>query len=341
MSTNSAQSSSRYNNPLTATLSGIGDLFRKKSRIGKLTDAERLDGKTCLVTGANSGLGKASAIELARRGAHVIMACRSGIPAVGEEIAQLTGGKVEMLRLDLADPASITACCDALCAGGVELDRIVLNAGVVPRVPQRTQQGFEMMFGVHFIGNVLLLKRLLADGSIPNNSYAHNGRQAELPRIIFVSSESHRSGTPIDFATLGQPVDYSTMGSIAQYGHSKLVMTTWLVELSRRLRTNTAVDVSVHCLCPGPVNSNIARDVPKLVKPLLSAVMGLFFASPKKACEPVLYLAAAQAIEGDTGLYLHLMAAKSPAPQACDPEVGRRLWQATEQMLAQAVEAGR
>lgn len=329
------QQSARYDNPVAATINGIADAFRRQEPIGTLIPQDRLDGKTCLVTGANSGLGWATAMDLARRGAHIIMACRSGLPEAGEELARLTHGDIEMIRLDLADPDSIGACCGSLHERGVVLDRVVLNAGIVPRTPQQTRQGFEMMFGVHFIGNVLLLKQLLADGVIPNKTFASepNGRAANLPRIVFVSSESHRSGTPIDFATLGQPVHYTIKGSIAQYGHSKLVMTAWLMELARRLRDEDDIDVSVHCVCPGPVNSNIARDAPSWARPLLDMVMGLFFASPTKACEPVVYLTAASAIEGRTGLYLHLMAAKQPAPQANDPELGQQLWAKTEDLL--------
>ena len=323
-----------YNNPVSATFNGILDLFRKKERIGTLGDDERLEGKTCLVTGANSGLGKAVAIQLAQRGAHVIMACRSGIPEAGEEICRISGNpSVEMVRLDLSDLQAIRACCDELKSRQVKLDRVILNAGLVPQKPQQTKQGLEMMFGVHYLGNMQFVTRLLQDGTIPNVTFAGNAVQGETPRIIFVSSESHRSGTPIDFATFGQPVQYSPMGSIAQYGHSKLVMTAFATELSRRLKAGEHADVSVHALCPGPINSNIAREAPALFKPILGAVMGMLFASPDKAAEPVLYLTAADSVEGQTGLYLHLMTPKQPAPQARDAEIGQQVWEWGEEQL--------
>lgn len=324
-----------YANPVAATLNGILDLFRKKERVGELTPDDQLDGKVCLVTGATSGLGKATAVELARRGANVILACRSGIPGAGEDVKRDSGSnKIEMIRLDLADFASIHECCDRLRDRGIKLDRIILNAGIVPRRPMKTAQGFEMMFGVHFVGNALLLRRLLADGVIPNETFATTPVRPgpELPRIIFVSSETHRSGTPIDFVTLGQPVEYGAMSSIAQYGHSKLVMTAWLTELGRRLSGGGKPEVSVHYLCPGPINSNIARDAPGFVKPVLGGVMGMLFATPEKAREPVIYLAASRTIEGHTGIYLHLMTRKMPAPQALDPQVGARLWVEAERL---------
>ena len=325
-----------YNNPVSATLNGIADLFRKKERIGTLRDDERLDGKTCLVTGANSGLGKATAIELAKRGAHVIMACRSGMPEAGEDVKRASGSDaVEMIYLNLADLNVVNAFCDELKEKGIVLDRLVLNAGVVPQKPLKTAQGYDMMFGVHFVANMLMIKRLLADGVLPNNSFASNpnGRESDKPRIVFVSSETHRSGTPIDFDTLGEPVEYSAMGSIAQYGHSKLVMTAWLQALARRLQSDSGVDVSVHCLCPGPINSNIARDAPSFFKPVLGVVMGVLFASPEKASEPVVYLSTAESLEGQTAVYLHLMTQKPAAAQALDTEISEELWKRADAFL--------
>lgn len=328
---------SDYNNPVSATLNGILDLFRKKERIGTLRDDERLDGKTVLITGATAGLGKATAIQLAQRGATVILAVRSGIPQIAEEISRATGNdQVSCVHLDLSDLASVKACCEELKAQGVALDRVILNAGVVPNKALKTKQGFEMMFGVHYVANALFVKRLLEDGSIPNNRFAKqpNGRSENHPRILFVSSESHRSGTAIDFDTLGDFVNYNAMGSVAQYGHSKLVMTAWMQELARQLHSNEALDVSAHCLCPGPVNSNIARDTPLLFKPILSAVMGVLFAKPEKAAEPVMYLSCAESIEGETGIYLHLMTPKQPAPQARDEAVAKQVWEATEAFVS-------
>ncbi len=327
-----------YSNPVLATFNGIVDLFRHKEPVGQLGDDERLDGKTCLVTGANSGLGLATSILLARRGAHVVMACRSGIPEAADAVRAASGSnQVSTVRLDLADIPAIHACCDELRGRGLYLDRVILNAGLVPQRASRTRQGFEMMFGVHFLGNMQFVLRLLADGTIPNRRFAStptdNGDAP--PRIIFVSSESHRSGTPIDLDRFGEFVDYSPMGSIAQYGHSKLVMTSFARELARRLQDEDGVDVAVHALCPGPINSNIAREAPALFKPLLGMVMGVLFASPEKAATPVLYLACARHTEPDTGLYLHLMVKKDPAAQALDPDIGRCIWQRGEDWLAE------
>ncbi len=323
------KSTTSYSNPITATITGVVDMFRHRPPIGELTPADRLDGMTCLVTGANSGLGLATARALAKRGARLILACRSGIPQTAEMLRRETGNpQIEMVRLDLADFAAIDRCCAELREKGERLDRVILNAGIVPPKPLRTAQGFEMMFGVHFLGNMRFVLGLLRDGTIPNGVFADARAAGHRPRIVFVSSETHRTGAPIDMATLGQFVDYNTMGSIAQYGHSKLALTAFVLELAQRLNPSGDLQVAVHALCPGPVDSNITRDAPAWLKPLLGVVSRLLFASPDKACAPVVYLTAARAIEARTGIYLHLMSEKVPAEQTQDAALRQEVWNA-------------
>ena len=92
----------RFNNPIVATLTGIKDIFRKQQFMHRLTENDRADGKICLITGANSGLGFALAVDMAKRGAHVIMACRRQIPEAGEKVKALSGSeKLTMMHLDL------------------------------------------------------------------------------------------------------------------------------------------------------------------------------------------------------------------------------------------------
>lgn len=332
------QPRTQTSNPLTATLAGLSDLLRPRAPIGQLSPQDRLDGMTCLITGANSGLGLGTARILAGLGARLILACRSGIPETAELLKRETGNPhIEMVRLDLADFAAIDRCCAELRDRGVKLDRVILNAGVVPPKAIRTAQGFEMMFGVHFLGNMRFVLGLLRDGTIPNGVFADAGPAANspggMPRIVCVGSELHRSAAPIDMATLGQFVEYDTMGSMKQYGHSKLAMLLFCRELMQRLQPDGEIQVAVHYLCPGPVDSNIARGTPALFKPLLNVVKRLLFASPEKAAEPVVYLTAAQAIEGRTDIYLHLMSLKAPAEPTDDAALRRQVWDAGLRML--------
>jgi NAD(P)-dependent dehydrogenase (short-subunit alcohol dehydrogenase family) len=211
---------------------------------------------------------------------------------------------------------------------------------VVPRRSSRTRHGFEQMFQVNFLAHVLLVRRLLKRGVIPNRSFGANGRAqgsaGPRPRIIIVSSETHRSAKPLDFAALGNYVEYNSMTGIAQYAHTKLLLVTFANELARRLRDAHGVDAAVHALCPGPVNSNMAREAPLWLKPLLKPVMRVFFNSPAIAARPVEYLACARALEGQSGRYMHMMRDKEASPEARDPAVGRRLWDKSGELLRRA-----
>lgn len=339
----------RAERPIAASVTGVGhggvlaavvtavlDTFTQQRALEGLASDQRLDGKTAMVTGASSGLGKAVATELARRGARVILACRSGIPAAGEEVARASASEqVEMIHLDLADLESVTSAADELARRGVQLDLLVCNAGLMPAKAQRSAQGIEAMMAVHYFGNHLLVRRLLASGAIPNDVYARNGRRGtSIPRIVFVSSETHRSSQGIDVERLEVFREYGLRDGIARYGDSKLALTTFATELARRLATADGPSVAVHTLCPGPIASAIARDAPPRLEPLVGRVMKTFFRSPEAAAEPVLYLAAAPDIAGDTGWYLHLMRPKPVAPLALDESLGERLFEKGERYLA-------
>jgi NAD(P)-dependent dehydrogenase (short-subunit alcohol dehydrogenase family) len=312
------------------------DQRSREARVTAVPPDVRLDGRTCLVTGANSGLGKGTAIRLAERGAHVIMACRSGIPEAGEDVKRQSGSdKVEMIQVDLSDFESIERCCDELRNRNVTLDAAVFNAGVVPVTSRKNKHGLELMFAVNFLAKFVVLNRLLRDGVIPNAVYGNNSRADDPPRLIFISSETHRSSIPIDFDHFGEPIEYGISDGVKHYGLSKLHLTTYFQELSRRLNPEGGAnpDVCVHALCPGAVNSNMAREAPTWLKPLLKPVMALFFQSPEKASLPVDYLVASKEMGSKTGAYMHMMQVKESSEASKDPEKGALLWSKTEELL--------
>lgn len=316
---------------LRAVSGAIADRYAQRPTLDPVPERVRIDGKVCLVTGANSGLGKAVAVDLARRGGRVFMACRGGHPQAGEDVRRLAGSDaVEMLKVDLADLESVRALADRLRREPGRVDITVLNAGVMPRTARRSAQGYELMFAVHFLANRLLIDRLLADGTIRPSS-----GPGATPRIVFVASEQHRSARPIDFETFGAFHDYGLTDGLYYYGFSKLHLVTYAKELSRRLNPGPEVRVAVHSLCPGAVNSNLAREAPAFLKPLLFPVMRLAFASPDKAAAPVTYACCAEETGRRTGLYLHLMQKKDPSPYALDEAAGERLWEASAALLAQ------
>jgi NAD(P)-dependent dehydrogenase (short-subunit alcohol dehydrogenase family) len=318
-------------NPFSAALSGALGTRAGAEQSVALRPEERADGKHALVTGANRGLGKAVAIQLAERGAKLLLACRSGIPEAGAQIARASCSRsVEMRPLDLADLHSVETFCRELARDQRQVDLLVLNAGVVPNGARRTQQGFELMFGVNYLANVMLVERLLELGVLAPNL-------ARPPRIVFVSSETHRDVGPVDFARLGRFETYTAMGSMQVYGYSKLLLEVYAAQLARRLGDRAGV----HSLCPGAVDTDIAREAPDWVKPTLSTVMKLFFRAPEEAAKPVLYLCCARKLEGRTGRYLHGTIEKKPTALTRDSWTGQRLVRDSQALIARAMGGAR
>ncbi len=324
-----------HNSVFSAVTTALFDMFSNKGQLEPLNDQQRIDGKVCLVTGANSGLGKSIAIQLAKRGGHVIMACRSGVPEAGEEVKRLSGShKVEMIQVDLSDLDSVSELCDTLRDRKISIDIAIMNAGLMPLNSRPSAQGYELMFAVHFLANRLMLHRWCQDGVI-KPSTSNSG----TPRVIFVSSEAHQSSDPINFSKLGEYVEYGIKDGLRHYGTSKLHLSTFASELSRRLNPDWTdnsghVDIAVHSLCPGPIASNIARESPRFLKPILNPIMSLFFNSPDKAAAPVMLLACAENMGYRTDVYLHMMREKTCSEHASNPSNGKQIWESSQPLLA-------
>ncbi len=317
----------KYNSPLQATFKGISDLFKRRERVGTLSSDERLEGKRVMITGSSSGLGLAVAKQLAALGAEVIMAVRSGIPEKGEEVKNVSGNqKVHMLHVDLADFDSITKLVKQVKEQFDKIDILICNAAVVVKEARKTKHGLDEMFTVNYLAKFYLVNALLREDCF-------NTKGAELPRIIFVSSESHRNPEQFEWDTFGQFKEHKMAKTVERYGYYKLLMTTFSLELERRLNPDTKPNYSVFALCPGPVNSNIAREAPAIVQPLMKMVFRLFFSSPEKAAEPVVYLAASKELEGKSKDYLFLMSRKQVDEKAADPDNGVKLWSVTERLI--------
>jgi len=321
----------RYNNPVTATITGIRDLFRKHEPAGTLYPEDRLMGKTVLVDGASSGLGFAVALDVARRGARLIMACRSGIPMKGEEIKRLTGNQdVHMLPVNFSDMESIRALAADVKNRFGQIDSYVCNAGIVPKVSRKTPQGLEEMFMVNYFSKFVIIRLLIENGCFRRRK--SDLPSSGIPRIVIVVSESHRNPETFKWDEFGRYQDYTIGKSMELYGYYKLLLTTFAVELSRRLNPGKETNFSVFALCPGPVNSNIAREAPRIFHPLMKLIFSIFFRSPAQAAVPVVYMVASHEQEGKTFDYFFLMSRKAPDVKAMDPENGKRLWSLSEEL---------
>jgi NAD(P)-dependent dehydrogenase (short-subunit alcohol dehydrogenase family) len=323
--------SERYKSPVKAMFAGISDLFKRSGQELNIQALPSMEGKRVLITGASSGLGFATAVEMAGRGAHLIMAVRSGIPSKGEEVKKKSGSqKVDMVHLDLSDLESLDRFTREIRERFGPMDIIICNAAMVAKRSRKLKTGLDEMFVVNYFAKFLLVNQV-TEGTFLNQD------GPALPRIIFVASESHRNPPAFDWDRFGTYVDYGIKQSVAMYGYYKLLLLTMTNELSRRLNPGGQVNCSVFALCPGPVNSNIAREAPLLFQPLLKLVFGIFFRSPAKACLPVVYLACSQDLEGTTGTYLFLMQKKEMDPKATDPQNGRRLWELSERLKKEII----
>ena len=330
-------------------MTAVRDLRNPKAPdIEPVADDVRIDGKTCLVTGANSGLGRAAAVELARRGGRMILACRPGHHGICEEITRESGSEtVELIEVDLADLRSVHRCCDGLRDRGIRIDIALMNAGLMTPAARQTSQGYDEMFAVHFLANRVMIDRWLSDGVVVP---AVQG--GDPPRIVFVSSEAHRSSAAIDFDRLGEFAPFGMKDSMWHYGVSKLALCTYATELSRRLNRlgeadvgtddddvdpeDHAVEVAVHALCPGAVATNITRGAPAPLRSVIDPLLRRFFRSPDDAVEPVIWLCCAPEAGSSTGLYLHLMHRKQVSESAADPANGAKLWEASQVMVEQS-----
>lgn len=316
----------RFTNPVVASLAGIKDFFAKQKLSDRLKDSDRADGKTCLVTGANSGLGFALAVELAIRGAHVIMAGRSKIPEAGDRVKQLSGSEnVEMRYLDLSDVDSIHQFIDGLKRDDITLDICILNAATALPKARQTRSGQDEMFLVNYLSNVMLTHLMLVDGILCNRKKT-NGT---IPRLLFISSDSHQGATYIDYDEFGRFFDYGVSKAISNYSYFKLVLNTFALELSRRINRDQ-LKVSVLTICPGPVHSNIVKKAPWLLRMVLRGIFKIIFKSPAKAALPVIYMALSDDFEGKTGEYLHMFNPKEMDPKVYEPEEGMKLWERSQ-----------
>jgi retinol dehydrogenase-12 len=271
--------------------------------------AQDLANKTFIVTGANTGIGKVTAKELARRGAHVIVACRSKdkAAAVIEEIQRdTTSASLEYVHLDLGDLASVRACAEAIAARGTPIHGLINNAGMAG-AKGLTRDGFELTWGTNHLGPYLFT-RLLLDRI----------QQAGQARIVNVASASHYNATGIDWDALKQPTRSAT--GMREYAVSKLSNVLFAKELARRL---DGTGVTTYALHPGVVATDVWRRVPGPLRWLIKQ----FMITPEQGAVASLRCATDPALAGQTGRYYDVGGKeKEPSKLAGDAQLASALW---------------
>lgn len=268
-----------------------------------------LANKTFIITGANTGIGKITAKELARQGAHVILACRSKDKtlAVIEEIKRETSNeRVEYIALDLGDLASVRACAKELLDRKLPIHGLVNNAGL-GGARGETKDGFEVQFGTNHLGHYLFT-RLLLDRII----------ESAPARIINVSSASHYQAKKIDWDVLRGKT--RTISGMREYAVSKLSNVLFTKELARRLE---GTKVTTYALHPGVVATDVWRRVPGPLR----WVIKRFMITPEEGAQASLRCATAPELAGETGRYYDVGGKeKQPSRLADDAELAKTLW---------------
>lgn len=272
--------------------------------------------KICIVTGANSGIGKVTARELAKMGATVVMVCRSqerGQAAQAEIKAASHNDSVDLMLADLSSQAAIRRLAQSFKEKYQQLDVLVNNAGAVFMQRRLSEDGLEMTFALNHLGYFLLTNLLL------------DVIKASAPaRIVNVSSEAHR-GRKINFDDLQGEQSYSGYND---YGQSKLANILFTYELARRLEGS---GVTVNCMHPGFVGSNFARNNGLLARVAMT-LLRPFARSPEKGAETAVYLASSPQVEGVSGHYFIDKEEATSSPESYDEAVAQRLWQVSMEL---------
>lgn len=284
------------------------------------TQDSRMNGKVCVVTGATSGIGKVTALELARRGAHVILTARShdrGEPVAAEIRAATGNDAVEVHPLELGNLASVRESAEALRARDLPIHRLVNNAGLAG---QRgvTEDGFELHFGVNHLGpflfTLLLLDRI---------------RESAPARIVNVASKAHFDAKAgIDYDALRQSTPSLT--GLPEYAVSKLANVMFSAELARRLEGTGVTTYSLH---PGVVATDVWRRIPQPV----AWIMKRFMLSSEEGAATTLYCTTDPLLETVSGRYYDGCRERNPSKVAQNPAAAEELWERSDRFVEQAL----
>ncbi|MFO0589779.1 MAG: SDR family oxidoreductase [Polyangiaceae bacterium] len=279
-----------------------------------MSDDKDLTGRGFLITGANTGIGRVTAVELAKRGGTLILAGRSEerTRPVLDEIAAL-GGKASFVALNLGELGSTARAAKSILDSGARLDVLINNAGIAG---QRglTKDGFEVTFGTNHLGPFLFTNLLLP-----------RLREGNAARIVNVSSAGHYRVKSIDWGAQRQPA--RTISGFEEYCWSKLCNVLFTKELARGRAGAAVHSYSLH---PGAVATDIWRSLPWPV----GHIVKLFLLSVEEGARTSLHCAASPEVAAEDGLYYDKCRVKEPSRLAKDEALAKKLWEVSEEMVA-------
>lgn len=282
-----------------------------------LQTMNRLIGKTAIVTGANSGMGMATARALLDEGATVIMLCRSekrGKEAY-KKLLEDGNGRTYLILADLGDYDSVRNFTKQVKERFDKIDILVNNAGFISLDRQETKEGLERQFGINHVGHFLLTTELL-------------DMMGEGSRIVNVASGAHKTGK-IHFDDINLNKGFNVFKA---YSQSKLANVLFTRELARRVKDR---GITVNCCHPGAVATNIGIDretgfgktVTKLLKP--------FFQTPEQGAATAVFLATDESVKDITGEYFYKCKVAKSSKRSKDMELAKRLFEFSEQLVQQ------
>lgn len=286
---------------------------------------DRITGQRVIVTGATSGIGMATALELARRGGDISIVCRNlekGKATAAEIEAVVPGSTVEVLLADLSELDQVRRLAEEVRGRHPVVDILVNNAGVQDLRPRLTHDGFDHMLASNYLGPFLLTNLVL-----------DKVRAAPAGRIIVVASEAHRSAGPLDPETFEHLGHYSRLTGMRAYGRTKLLDLLFALELARRLEGTRA---TANALCPGLVATNLVEG-----KPLLGPVDRIMsrtplLRTPEQGARMSVRLASDPSLAGVSGRFFTSTPGMTFLPSAAatrDVALQRRIWERTCQLV--------
>ena len=285
-----------------------------------------MQGKVCIVTGANSGIGKATALGLAQMGATVVMVCRNqskGEQAQNEIKEKSENDAIDLMLADLSSQESIYRLAENVQQHYQQLHVLINNAGVANLSRRETVGGLEMTFAVNYLAPFLLTNLLL-----------DKLKTSAPARIVNVSSGSHQSGY-IKMDDLELEKGYRLMRA---YGQSKLALVLFTYELARRLQ---GAGVTANCLHPGFVATNIGQNgVGSVGRSIVKLIFSRLGISPEEGAKTSIYLASSPEIEGVTGKYFIKSIPVRSAPISYDETLQRQLWEVSAKLVHLSVKVG-
>ena len=287
-------------------------------------NTKMLDGKCVAITGCNAGIGKVTAIELAKRGAKILMLCRNEekTQPIMDEIKQESANEnISFYKLDLSSLKSVQECAKTMKEREEKIDILINNAGVMACPKATTEDGYDMQLQTNHLGHFLLTELLMP---LIKTSAAGGFH----PRIIILSSSAHELGR-MNWDDINYEKSYD---ATRVYCQSKLANVLHAKELARRL---DGTGISVYAVHPGVVNTELQRHSDQTWS-LLGIFTRLFkccFKTPNQGAQTTLYCVLEDSIEDDSGMYYVDCKQKRPHRRAEVEEDQKRLWSLSEKMV--------